>query len=106
MRATVLFAALLLTGCVVHRLSTAMEPWVGQDESHLVSSWGAPDRTAPLSDGSKVLTWIKPINSAEKGAPVEMTECRLSFTIGPVGKVTRWASSGCPSHYMGGVKAP
>lgn len=82
-----------------------MERWVGQDQSHLVSLWGAPDRTADLPNGAKVLTWIKRYNAADKGEPVEMVECRRSFTI-TAGRVSTWSTDGCPAYYVGHERAP
>ncbi len=87
-------ALVFLTGCV-HRLSSTMNAWVGKDEAALVSSWGAPDLTAPLSDGSRVLTWV----NTWRDAASEKMECRRSFTVSPAGKVLKWSANGCPVIY-------
>lgn len=96
------FVLLLLTlsGCI-HTLSTEMERWVGKDESALISRWGAPDLSAPLPAGGKVLTWLKPWNAAEDGQPADMRQCRQSFTLSASGTVTKWAADGCPRLYRG-----
>lgn len=99
------FGLWFLLGCGVHSMSGSMERWVGQDYAHVVERWGAPDLTADLPDGSKVLTWIKRYNAADKGELVEMVECRRSFTIVD-GRVTKWSADGCPAYYVGSEKAP
>src|SRR4051812_14653998 len=99
MRKLWLLVAVLGMSACVHRLSTEMNKWVGRDENALISTWGAPDRTATLSNGSKVLTWSTPYNSADGEKQVEMTNCVRSFTVAE-GRVVSWSARGCPSLYQ------
>lgn len=34
-----------------------MQSWVGHNESELIGSWGAPEKSFQNRDGSRVLTW-------------------------------------------------
>jgi hypothetical protein len=91
------------SGCV-HRLSTDMNVWVGRSADDLVSDWGTPHRTADLSDGRRVLTWVRSWNTADEGRDPVMQECERSFTVA-AGKVASWSAHGCPSVYVRGVSA-
>lgn len=84
-----------LAGCV-RRMSTAMNAWVGKEEAQLVSELGAPNRTADLPNGQKVLTWVTTYNGADPGQMPVMVECVRSFTIS-ASKVVSWSTRGCPS---------
>lgn len=46
---------LFIVGCTTPK--TVMQSWVGEQESDLISRWGAPDSTVELKDGTKVCTW-------------------------------------------------
>ena len=85
---------LLLTtafGCVQTQ-SKAMESWKGQSGDRLIESWGAPDRSETLTDGSRVVTWV----SVWRG-PQGQATCRKSFTLNKEGIVERWSYSNCPA---------
>lgn len=76
-----------------------MKSWVGVPESRLLASWGAPDRTAALSDGGKVDTWLTDWND-EDG----MHTCRKTFTVDAEGKVVHRSWFDCmpgPVHNFG-----
>jgi len=62
--------------------SEVMSKWVGVPEARLLASWGAPDRTAALSDGRKVDTWLTDWNDKDG-----MHTCRKTFTVDSKGKV-------------------
>jgi len=100
--------ALSASGCFLGIISTAdyMQRWVGQDENHLVSRSGAPDRTANLPNGGKVFTWVKEYNVADDGAPPEMKKCNRSFTLSSAGTIVDWSTDGCPSHIIDDKKTP
>ena len=61
-----------------------MKSWVGVSESRLIASLGAPDRTAALSDGGKVDTWLTDWNDKDG-----MHTCRKTFTVDSEGNVVR-----------------
>ena len=88
------WTSLVLAAACFHTRAQKLNSWVGSDEAALVSEWGAPDLTAPLGGGGKVLTWTEkyeyPIGTVTKKG-----ECRQSFTISPGGKVVSWSASGC-----------
>lgn len=69
---------------------SVMKSWVGQPESQLLASWGAPDRTAALPDGGKVDTWVTVWNNS-----YGLQTCRKTFTLDGDGTVTQWSYSGC-----------
>ena len=76
-----------------------MKSWVGVPESRLLASCGAPDRTAALSDGGKVDTWLTDWND-EDG----MHTCRKTFTVDAEGKVVHRSWFDCmpgPVHNFG-----
>jgi hypothetical protein len=89
---------LVLVSACMHRLSTDMNAWVGRSADDLVSEWGAPARAAELTDGRKVLTWVRSWNTAAEDEHPVMRDCERSFTIS-AGRVTSWAAHGCPSVY-------
>lgn len=79
-------------------LTTSMQRWVGQDEAALVSKWGAPDRSATLANGAKVVTWLTTYNGAGMDEAPQMVQCKRSFTVSGTGKVEAWSSDGCPKY--------
>lgn len=81
-------------------MKSEMERWIGHDENEIVSRWGAPERSADLPNGSKVLTWTQRWNSADSGDPPTMVTCNMSYTFSPAGKATAWSAMGCPSHFV------
>ncbi len=56
--------------------SEVMSKWVGVSEARLLASWGTPDRTAALSDGRKVDTWLTDWSDKDG-----MHTCRKTFTV-------------------------
>lgn len=55
---TVALAGLLLAGCATTaNYEAKLNTWVGSNADMLVESWGPPDRSYALSDGSKVLEY-------------------------------------------------
>lgn len=69
-----------------------MESWVGHQDTELVSKWGAPVRTATLTNGSKVMTWEK--LWTDQGGTRQI--CEESFTLSPAGVVLTWSANNCP----------
>ena len=97
-RAYVLTLLLLATalGCVqIQTQSKVMESWKGQSGDRLIQSWGAPDRSEMLSDGTRVLTWVS-VWAGQQG----QATCRKSFTLNEAGTVERWSFSGCPTIWI------
>jgi hypothetical protein len=76
-----------------------MDAWVGKPEDALVSALGAPTRTADLSSGGKVLTYVTPWNTAAEGRQPVMRDCVRSFTISQQ-RIASWSANGCPSVYL------
>ena len=76
-----------LFGCAT--TSGTMKSWIGETETKLLSSWGAPDNALTLSDGSKVYTWKRLWGNGNLG--------RQTFTISAEGKVISWAYDNMPS---------
>ncbi len=88
---------LLLTaalGCFQTQ-SKVMESWMGQPGDRLIQSWGAPDRSEALSDGTRVLTWVS-VWADQQG----QATCRKSFTLNKGGTVEKWSFSGCPTIWI------
>ena len=79
----------LLVGC--RSPGKAMASWVGKPEAQLIASWGAPDSSMRLDDGSKVLTW-KRIWSNH----YHVGEGRQSFVISVNGMVQSWSYDNMP----------
>lgn len=73
--------------------SDVIRGWVGVPESRLLTSWGVPDRTATLSDGGKVDTWLTDWKDKEG-----MHTCRKSFTVDSEGNVVQQSWFDCPVH--------
>lgn len=91
-RITVLALAFLSSSCATTGL-------IGVPESQLLASWGAPDRIATLSDGSRVDTWLTDWNDKDG-----MHTCRKTFTVDSQGKVVRESLFDCtpnPVHDFG-----
>jgi hypothetical protein len=70
--------------------SDVMGRWVGVPEARLLASLGAPDRTAALSDGRKVDTWLTDWNDKDG-----MHTCRKTFTVNSEGKVVHESLFDC-----------
>lgn len=83
-----LVAVLLLTGCAAQRTppSEAFKAWVGQPVDRIKVCWGAPDRETMLSDGKRVMTWIKTTSQVAAGASVTVSCTANVVTAG--GRVT------------------
>lgn len=81
---------LLFIGCTTTQ--SVMDSWLGHDESELISSWGAPDSTFELKDGTKIYTW-KRVWRNNYGTQ----EGRQSFTIDSNGKITKWRYENMPA---------
>jgi hypothetical protein len=88
-----LFALAPVLACATSR-SDAMESWVGTNEAELLSSWGAPDKSVELHDGSRVHTWVTEWTYYIGGRSRQAT-CRESFTVGAESLVERWSYNGC-----------
>ena len=80
---------LFIVGCTTP--GAVMREWVGQQESDLISSWGAPDSIAELKHGTKVCTWKKIWNDNSG-----VRQGRQSFTINAEGKVIKSSYEGMP----------
>ena len=96
----------LSTAACIISTSGAMQKWVGQGENDLVSKWGAPDLSASLPNGNKVLTWITTYNDAADGKPSVMVQCKTSFTLSPTGKVTSFSYVQCPKYIPASMSRP
>lgn len=86
----IIVSILYITGCSAS-LDTKMQSWVGEEESKLLSTAGAPDTAIDTNDGKKVLTW-KNMWTDNRG---NIHTCRRSFTISENGKVEKWSYSDC-----------
>lgn len=51
-----LLPALLLAGCA--SIESAKNSWQGAHYDDVIARWGAPSRSAALSDGRQVHTWV------------------------------------------------
>lgn len=88
--AGIIATLLFIVGCTTPK--AVMQSWVGEQESDLISRWGAPDSTVELKDGTKVYTW-KRIWSDKRG----VHQGRQSFTISAEGKVIKWSYGNMPA---------
>jgi hypothetical protein len=77
-------------------MSKTMDKWVGAKDSDLISSYGPPERSMTLDDGSRVLVWYKPWTDPA-GTP---KLCEQIFTADRGGIVRKWSTQNCPSHYF------
>jgi hypothetical protein len=96
----VLVPLFLLSACATTSTrNDVIKSWIGVPESRLLASWGAPDRTAALSDGRKVDTWLTDWNDREG-----MHTCRKTITVDLNGKVVHLSLFDCipgPDHNIG-----
>jgi len=83
--------ALLSTSCV--SMTGVMKSWTGHQEAEVLSVWGAPELTASLPNGGRVLTWSTIWN---QGANIYT--CRKSLTVDARGTIVSWSYSGCPRY--------
>jgi hypothetical protein len=97
--------ALVLSACAASRNNPELKGWVGQPESKLIASWGAPDETATLADGGKIDTWTTGWEGLQDqfGHRRPMT-CRKMFTIDANGTVSRWKLVDCPAQVLSEIK--
>ena len=91
-RVAILLSVLAVSSACTSGLQKRMQSWVGSTESQLLQSWGAPDRTQALDDGSKIHTWVDTWFT-QQGQPVQ---CRKTFTVDRRGQVVKWSYAGCP----------
>lgn len=104
MRSPVLYgvAALLLAGCAGSPASNLinnqrnetlydrMSSWVGASEKELISSWGPPNNSYTLSDGSKMISY-ETIWGVYVG---DRFQCVQKFML-EENIVTKWGASNC-----------
>lgn len=95
-------AALLITGCAGspasnlinnqrnETLHDIMASWVDASEKDLISSWGPPNNSYTLSDGSKVISY-ESIWGVYVG---DRFHCVQKFML-EQGVVTKWGASNC-----------
>ncbi len=88
----ILIVAILLIIVACTTPTAVMKSWVGHYESELYTSWGAPDLTVELKDGTKICTW-KRVWSDSNG----VHQGRQSFTIDTDGKVIKWSYEDMPA---------
>ena len=72
------------------RLEVAMSSWVDKPVGEMLASWGAPDATIKLDDGTSVLTWKRVWSRKES-----RHECRKSFPVGADGNIKKWSYTDC-----------
>jgi hypothetical protein len=100
-----LLVLIVLVGCV-HRppqLDRFLGAQVGSNTDTLLMRYGAPARSAQLSDGSMVYTWERPWTSTAPvcnasgcwPGPAVAHICRITVTTGASGIVTRWRYEDC-----------
>jgi hypothetical protein len=96
----------LVGGCGIYRgieLNRFLGAQVGSNTDTLLMRYGAPTRSAQLSDGAMVYTWERPWTSAgsfcnESGCwpgPAIAHVCRIIVTTDASGIVTRWRYEDC-----------
>ena len=85
---TILFAAVLMMGCVTAK--SVMESSVGRPIDYVTASWGAPDSSIKRADGGAVYTWLTIYS--DQG---NIRQCRASFVTDSSGKINEWSLSGC-----------
>gem|GEM_PF-1118654 len=55
-----LYVCLVLAGCATTaNYEKILQSWIGSDADHLVSTFGAPDKTSTLSDGGRVIEYVR-----------------------------------------------
>ena len=79
-----------LSGCTT--TANKMASWVGRPEADLLSSWGAPDSSANLPNGTKIYTWKQPWQDANGG----FHQGRATFTVDANGNVVNWSYQNLP----------
>lgn len=80
-------AALLLGAC--NGTTKAMNSWMGETDTAVLTAWGTPDLETTSSDGSRHLTWVRRARST--GQEV----CRQSLTVSPQHRIVG-GMNGCP----------
>jgi hypothetical protein len=93
-RTRLLLLLTALGGCA--SMSSTMEKWVGQKDSDLISSYGPPERSTRLDDGSHVMVWSKDWTDPAG----TLKRCDQIFTADRAGIVRKWSTQNCPSHYF------
>lgn len=109
-----------LTSCMGGKsYEESLQQWIGAPENELVSTWGAPDSSYAMDDGSKILTWRRSrteyrpgeiytilethiVDGTKQVVPITRQypdqtvtyECTTNFTVGADGKVRRYTYSG------------
>lgn len=57
--AMLLYVCLVMAGCATTaNYEKILQSWIGADADHLVSTFGAPDKTSTLSDGGRVIEYV------------------------------------------------
>ena len=85
----IIAAAILLSACVKsagEQIDAAQKTWVGAPLDELIVSWGPPDKSAELSNGTRVYEWSE---TKRIYAPVPTTSYNTVQTAqGPVNFTT------------------
>ena len=75
-----------------------LDSWMGETDSNLISSWGAPSSTYEMSNGNKMLTFI----NSNSGPTVMIGNmlmpsnwhCKTEFTVNPKNIIVSWRYEG------------
>jgi hypothetical protein len=75
-----------------------MDSWIGQHRDDLIRSWGPPSQEVPLSNGGKILSYLRgggqvyaPMGNMIVGVP---RNCRADFESDPSGRIINWRYEG------------
>lgn len=122
-RLSVVLVCLALQGCAGSPLSNLVSgqryqttsditaSWVGSSEDDLVLSWGPPQNSHMMNNGSKMIgyqySWLtNGRHSEEWGYVPDYALCEQRFLV-EGGVITRWYSSGdCPKRPKGAKLIP
>lgn len=85
-----LLATIFLGGCATTaNFEKALESWIGRNADDLVSKWGPPSRTYPLSSGEKVFEYSSAremqIGGQARSVPQTTTHSGSTRILGPDG---------------------
>jgi hypothetical protein len=117
MKYTLLIASCaVVAGCATtEKFENMLSSWVGANESALIGSWGPPQSSYSLPDGSKVLQYQRSGQVFIPGYATATTtyagnqaftningmpsmaitqQCMVNWTINPDGRVARWSWQG------------
>ena len=102
MRALIIFIFIFFAGCATTaNYEKILNSWVGDHIDNLIGAWGIPDKSIELSNGERMVEYIRESSSVGSSGTGKFFNihtshhsCRTRFTLDPLGIIIKWGWEG------------